>query len=593
MSSKRHTIPTKKTALCWGFALLLLTGSCTSDNGSGSSNPEEDGNSPPVAQDDSISTDVNSPVNIAVMDNDADSDSAIDPASIMIIDEPSHGNTEVNGNGSITYTPDTDYLGTDALSYIIADVEGAESNEASVRIAVGGFEEHIYYCPIYNGGSEKGIFLSTLSDIGAREENMNLWRYTDIRGKDFWIHIIEDIERMKEALKTEGAHIIIAGESNYGLGAVFATEKECNYKLIRDLRYIDDTRLLTYSSPVLSLNLELLRAQHAWPNFWPIFQNGEYGLMPYDFGDPAGDPAFNYYITYRIPGDPAFYKIETAQNSALERYPDADQPAWYDANGLLPNPLDPAEQQYFITHPGALWEPSFEVSGTWLQDDELPGWYDENYTYSSSGTVNDQFKWKFVIVRPGNYRIEAWWPASSENTSDALYIITHASGTAAVRQDQRSGGSQWNTLGQHYFNTGQYSVILRNNATSGRVVADAIRITDAITDFDFTGVLDNIEYPDTHYKSKTVIHVTDRDISKEELRYSRMVYDSCFSGNYYLDTFSHGIVFYTVSYTDGRGINPYLRAYLEGKSDREIWQAMQEYSPVYDYYNFNETPAKQ
>jgi hypothetical protein len=40
---------------------------------------------------------------------------------------------------------------------------------------------------------------------------------------------------------------------------------------------------------------------------------------------------------------------------------------------------------------------------------------------------------------------------------------------------------------------------------------------------------------------------------------------------YYLETFSRGIVFYTLDTSDAQ-IHRYLKAYLEGKSDEQIWQ---------------------
>jgi hypothetical protein len=78
------------------------------------------------------------------------------------------------------------------------------------------------------------------------------------------------------------------------------------------------------------------------------------------------------------------------------------------------------------------------------------------------------------------------------------------------------------------------------------------------------------------------------------LRYSRLFYESCNTGNYYLDTFSHGIVFYTVNLSEGRAFFTYLGAYLDGnKTDREIWELMQDREPVYDYYDFSKLSSDQ
>jgi len=550
-------------------------------------------NSPPLASDDSAVADLNSPVQINVLENDEDSDGTIISTSIIIIDEPAHGFVDISDSGILTYTPDAGYIGTDVFSYRVEDNGHVESNRSYVHVTVGGYEEHIYYCPLYNGGGEKPLFLSTLADIGFRQEDTDLWRYTSpASGKVYWVHITEDIESMKTALSTEGTHMIIAGHSNYGSGGLFATQEECNEQEVSNLHYIDDDRIFNYSSPVYPISFRSCRRSHAWPNFWCIFKDGEYGLMPYDFDDPASDPAYNYYLTYQIPGDSTRYKIETAANSALERYPDADQPPWYSPNGLPPDPDDPDERQYFITNPGA-WIPPFEVIGNWIQDNQLSGCYSENYTSIQAGYGANEFIWKFQITQPGNYLVEAWWPASTSNTRNAPYTINHASGSTVVRKDQRSSGGRWNSLGQFYFGAGEYTVVLTDGADPGRVVADAVRITDAIANYSYTKTMDNISYPKYHYGSKTIFYIRELEIPKNELRYSRMIYDSCTSGNYYLDTFGHGIVFYTVQGASGQGINYYIRAYIEGKSDYEIWQTLQNFDPIYDYYDFSKTPSGQ
>jgi hypothetical protein len=107
----------------------------------------------------------------------------------------------------------------------------------------------------------------------------------------------------------------------------------------------------------------------------------------------------------------------------------------------------------------------------------------------------------------------------------------------------------------------------------------------------FEKIIDNVDYPKPHYGSKTILFRKDLEVPKESMKYERLMLDTCNSGNYYLDTYSRGTVFYTVNESDGRGINLYLQAYLEGKSNDEIWQILQAYKPSYDYYNFNKLPS--
>jgi hypothetical protein len=85
----------------------------------------------------------------------------------------------------------------------------------------------------------------------------------------------------------------------------------------------------------------------------------------------------------------------------------------------------------------------------------------------------------------------------------------------------------------------------------------------------------------------------DPEIKEEEMKYSRMLYMGCNSGNYYLDTFHRGKMFYTLNSATEDGIVVYLRAYLQGRSDNEIWQSLQNFDPAFDYYDFDKPPSEQ
>ncbi|NPA94589.1 MAG: tandem-95 repeat protein [Thermodesulfobacteria bacterium] len=77
---------------------------------------------PPEARDDRVVTTVNTPVTINILGNDSDPDG--DPISLVSVSPPSHGTLRVNPNGTITYTPESNYVGTDEFTYTIRDNEG-------------------------------------------------------------------------------------------------------------------------------------------------------------------------------------------------------------------------------------------------------------------------------------------------------------------------------------------------------------------------------------------------------------------------------------------------------------------------------------
>ena len=77
---------------------------------------------PPVAVDDTATTDEDTPVAISVLANDSDPDN--DPLTIVGASDGIYGTTVVNGDGTVTYTPPADWSGTDSFSYVIDDGYG-------------------------------------------------------------------------------------------------------------------------------------------------------------------------------------------------------------------------------------------------------------------------------------------------------------------------------------------------------------------------------------------------------------------------------------------------------------------------------------
>ena len=96
-------------------------------------------NEAPVAIDDSGVTIMNIPQSLTVLNNDTDSDGAIDPATLSIVNPPSHGMVQINSDHTITYIPEDMYIGTDQFTYRICD-DGIPCNqlcdEAAVNITV-------------------------------------------------------------------------------------------------------------------------------------------------------------------------------------------------------------------------------------------------------------------------------------------------------------------------------------------------------------------------------------------------------------------------------------------------------------------------
>ncbi|MBW4497948.1 MAG: tandem-95 repeat protein, partial [Oscillatoria princeps RMCB-10] len=95
-------------------------------------------NNPPVATDDTASTNPGVPVSIPVLGNDSDPDNNLDPSSVTIASQPPNGTVTVNPDGSITYTPNPGFTsGTDTFSYQVCDTGNPVScDTATVTVTV-------------------------------------------------------------------------------------------------------------------------------------------------------------------------------------------------------------------------------------------------------------------------------------------------------------------------------------------------------------------------------------------------------------------------------------------------------------------------
>lgn len=94
-------------------------------------------NSPPVASDDSYSTDFETALTVpapGVLANDTDPEGG--PLTAGSIGNPSNGSVTLNSDGSFTYTPDPGFSGTDTFTYTVTDNMGA-TDTGLVTITVG------------------------------------------------------------------------------------------------------------------------------------------------------------------------------------------------------------------------------------------------------------------------------------------------------------------------------------------------------------------------------------------------------------------------------------------------------------------------
>jgi len=125
-------------------------------------------------------------------------------------------------------------------------------------------------------------------------------------------------------------------------------------------------------------------------------------------------------------------------------------------------------------------DPGFSAIGAWASG-AYGTPYGSDYRWASVGT-GAVATWTPDIPNAGAYDVYAYWVQGTNRAPDAPFIIQHAAGADTVRVDQRQLGEQWNLLGSFFFQAGAGGqVTLTNEASSGVVIADAIRLVEVFT----------------------------------------------------------------------------------------------------------------
>lgn len=94
-------------------------------------------NDAPIAVNDAISTNEDSPISLPILSNDIDVDDVLDASMIILVNYPAQGTIDINTTtGTVIYTPNLNFNGDDSFTYTVKDASGALSNSATVNITV-------------------------------------------------------------------------------------------------------------------------------------------------------------------------------------------------------------------------------------------------------------------------------------------------------------------------------------------------------------------------------------------------------------------------------------------------------------------------
>ncbi|MFO8021934.1 MAG: Ig-like domain-containing protein, partial [Perlabentimonas sp.] len=129
----------------------------------------EQPNSTPVANDLSVATSFNTPVDIDVLHNDTGLDDVPITVTINYPPNADHGTAVVNDDNTVTFTPAQDYIGGTFFQYTVTDADG-DADFATVNVVVKSGENFV---PVANN-DEATTYLNTPVQIDVLANDSGL-----------------------------------------------------------------------------------------------------------------------------------------------------------------------------------------------------------------------------------------------------------------------------------------------------------------------------------------------------------------------------------------------------------------------------------
>ncbi|MFC3197075.1 gliding motility-associated C-terminal domain-containing protein [Parapedobacter deserti] len=141
--------------------------------------------SQPTAADDVANGTFNGPVPIQLISNDQPDTAPLDPATVEIVAQPQHGTLQVNGDGTVTYTPNQYYTGPDEFTYRVMDANGNWTNVATVRITIAGFHIPNIITPNGDGQNDRFVIVGLSDYDNAEVLIFNRWGNEVYRSRNY------------------------------------------------------------------------------------------------------------------------------------------------------------------------------------------------------------------------------------------------------------------------------------------------------------------------------------------------------------------------------------------------------------------------
>jgi hypothetical protein len=163
-------------------------------------------NAPPIATDDEYEANDNTSLVVepqfGLLSNDTDAD----PLSAVLVSGPVSGTLELSADGSFTYTPNLNFIGTDTFTYL-ADDGHLQSNPATVTISVVGMAP-VATVESYTGLEDETLTVDAAAGVLAND--------VDPQGDEMTAVLTRDVREGSLVLNPDGSFTYTPNENFVG-----------------------------------------------------------------------------------------------------------------------------------------------------------------------------------------------------------------------------------------------------------------------------------------------------------------------------------------------------------------------------------------
>ena len=235
-----------------------------------------------------------------------------------------------------------------------------------------------------------------------------------------------------------------------------------------------------------------------------------------------------------------------------------------------------------------------------------PGTYDVSFTITMTDEFGDithtdtEVKEGFIVVDSAA-NLHAEFTAQGLMGQEKAVITFHDQSSGNITSWHWDFGDGTESIEQNpiheYTTIGSFTVTLTVAGPDGN---DSESEVDFVYNTISMVAVDNTFHTKPHYYrnysgailGSVIMDASPVTMPSEELKFSRLFINACYTYQYYLEKFNRGVVFYTLGgrEEDKSPTDVYLREYLLGKSDDEILRKMNEEHYIHGYYDFRYLP---